>query len=133
MKYVYLYWVFFLSVSSSQGAFCAQWQNLGFNQDLKLTIFYEVSPVKKSSNAVLARVLYNYDQPSIDLKIRHFSELETLQFDCKKFQFQLQSVDWYDAPMGQGAVVWHTQNLETQTVPPAGTAYDKVFRIACKK
>jgi len=109
----------------------AKWVEIGVNQDHQVTIYID-DPIKKKLNIAKVNIMYDYQYPSKDRGIKHSSEIEVIEVDCKRHQFILKSVDWFYGASGAGRVVWHTQNLDSQFIEPT-TAYAQIETLVCRK
>ena len=110
----------------------AEWVKIGSNDDIQVTIFIDNHPTKIIKEISSVKILYDFSKPNNDLKMKHSSELELIDLNCKQKQFTLRDVRWLLGQMGAGSTIWRTQNLDSQAIEK-DTVYEVAYRFACNK
>jgi hypothetical protein len=127
MRYSFL--LFLLAVFFPSASF-AKWVEIGYNSDLKVTVYLDDVMPKKIQKKLQTKILYNFLSSSYEGNIKHKSEIETVGIYCNSKGFTLDNVVWLSDSMGLGGIVWETKNNALQAIE-AKTVYEAVYIKVC--
>ena len=110
-------------------AFCA-WTEIGFNQELNLTIYANFDQIKIDKNYKFVESLYNYKTVNSEFNKPHLSELEFNEFDCQKKLVRSPKIIWYTGQKATGRKAWETENKSWRPIP-RNSAYWEISEKIC--
>lgn len=120
----------FALITSLPALSFGSWIELGYNQEMGVTVYIDPHVRQSRSDRKLARTMFDFQAVNHEFKKPHLSEIEGNEFDCKNNLVRSPEILWYSAHKGTGKVIWQTKNLDWQPVPP-GSAYWEIMRQAC--
>jgi hypothetical protein len=109
----------------------AKWHAFGHNNSL--TAYVDSTSTISNGDKVKMWILIDYKSPSTKWGDTFLSEIDQNEFDCKEYRSRGVYAIRYSGNMARGRKVKSGASSENWDTPPAGSLFEKAWKIACKK